>query len=317
MEKQFTWVDIYSELADKLLGYKNDRAALIEVIKTVYENIGFSLPKLDKGEVTDIDPFTVFALFNKGITKENRQKILGGFSKQLSINIGVPDDFDGIPVVNNRQATFYWFEGDRGADDINNLWLLFEAALEYSKEANDETKAEFVKSFDTVVKQKGIKWNITMGLFWVRPDTFINLDENNRKYITAKFSNAFGDGVRGKEYMEIITSLQENLEDRSYGLRNFPELSYAAWIQSKSGKSDSGAAPSTVETVTEESAEASAETVRYWMYAPGHNASKWEDFYQKGVVAIGWGELGELSAYSSKEEIRVKIKEIYMRRNRR
>ena len=25
------------------------------------------------------------------------------------------------------------------------------------------------------------------------------------------------------------------------------------------------------------------QTVRYWLYAPGHRACKWEDFYARGV----------------------------------
>ena len=32
-----------------------------------------------------------------------------------------------------------------------------------------------------------IKWNITMGLYWVRPYTFINLDSTNRAFITEGF----------------------------------------------------------------------------------------------------------------------------------
>ena len=32
---------------------------------------------------TDIDPFTIFGLFNKGITKENRLRIMSNFAKKL------------------------------------------------------------------------------------------------------------------------------------------------------------------------------------------------------------------------------------------
>ena len=43
---------------------------------------------------------------------------------------------------------------------------------------------------------------------------------------------------------------------------------------------------------------------RYWTFAPGENANKWEEFYNEGIMAIGWNELGDLKQYSSKEEIR-------------
>ena len=50
-------------------------------------------------------------------------------------------------------------------------------------------------------------------------------------------------------------------------------------------------------------------TVHYWMYAPGSNATKWEDFYKAGIMAIGWGEIGDLSAYSSKAAMKQRMKE--------
>lgn len=41
----------------------------------------------------------------------------------------------------------------------------------------------------------------------------------------------------------------------------------------------------------------------YWLYAPGKNGSEWENFYAKGLMALGWDELGDLTEYNSKEEI--------------
>lgn len=41
----------------------------------------------------------------------------------------------------------------------------------------------------------------------------------------------------------------------------------------------------------------------YWIYAPGSNADKWEEFYSKGIMAIGWTRLGDLNSYASKEDI--------------
>jgi 5-methylcytosine-specific restriction protein B len=42
---------------------------------------------------------------------------------------------------------------------------------------------------------------------------------------------------------------------------------------------------------------------RYWIYAPGHNAKYWDEFYKAGIMALGWDELGNLNQYKSKEEI--------------
>ena len=91
MEVQFKWVDFYEEFASKLLEYKNIRNELIDKIAKVYERIGIKLPKLEaNGIPEDIDPFTIFGLFNKGITNDNRISILGGIAKEFSISAEVP-----------------------------------------------------------------------------------------------------------------------------------------------------------------------------------------------------------------------------------
>ena len=42
------------------------------------------------------------------------------------------------------------------------------------------------------------------------------------------------------------------------------------------------------------------ETVHYWIYAPGDGACKWDEFYRRGVMGLGWGAIGDFSQYSSK-----------------
>ena len=79
---QFDWINFYSEFADKLLEYKDNRQELINKIKRVYATINIKVPKLESGdEIIDIDPFTVFGLFNKGITNENRIAIINGIAE--------------------------------------------------------------------------------------------------------------------------------------------------------------------------------------------------------------------------------------------
>ena len=50
-------------------------------------------------------------------------------------------------------------------------------------------------------------------------------------------------------------------------------------------------------------------TVHYWMYAPGEGATKWEEFYKAGIMAISWDEIGDLSVYPSKEAMKLRMKE--------
>lgn len=50
------------------------------------------------------------------------------------------------------------------------------------------------------------------------------------------------------------------------------------------------------------------ETVKYWTYAPGQVASKWEDFYNKGIMAINFNLNGDITQYSDKAAIIEELK---------
>ena len=41
-----------------------------------------------------------------------------------------------------------------------------------------------------------------------------------------------------------------------------------------------------------------------WIYAPGENAIKWDEFYNEKIMALNWDSLGDLRQYSSKSEIK-------------
>lgn len=49
----------------------------------------------------------------------------------------------------------------------------------------------------------------------------------------------------------------------------------------------------------------------YWMYAPGEGSNMWSEFYDKGIMGIGWDELGDLKQYPTKESMKEKMKVIY------
>ena len=53
------------------------------------------------------------------------------------------------------------------------------------------------------------------------------------------------------------------------------------------------------------------ETVHYWIYSPGENSCMWEEFYNAGIMAIGWGEIGNLNMFDTKESMKEKMKETY------
>lgn len=430
---QFEWINFYSEFATKLLEFKNNRAELIADIQSAYSAINMKLPKLESEDsIIDIDPFTVFGLFNKGITNANRTAILESFATVFNIKSKVPDNFDGIPVLNNLKATYYGFKDDRQVADIDNLWGLYESAINLAEKDDAANREIFIKWYDTVHDQLGIRWNITMGLYWIRPYEFINLDSRNRWFIVDPDNMPvdFVNSVKKKlnkvpyaaEYLAIKDACLHALKDGNYEYKNYPELSYKAWIVSKQvnqekaevkGKKSSKAAflrwfapliqalrdlggsgtPAEARakiieneqlsedeinqtrgknnvnkfenevafarnylvnagyidksvygiwTLTEAGksvdmtsemasdifknvlssnpskqgknidalADEDVHTVRYWLYAPGEGSCMWDEFYTSGIMAIGWGEIGDLSKFDSKDAMKIKMREV-------
>ena len=243
-EATFIWSEIYEEFATKLLEYKNDRKNLISKLQNVYEEIDMKLSKMESnGEILDIDPFTIFGLFNKGITDDNRKRILGEIAKQFNLKNKVPFSFEGIPLVNNLRSTFFNFAEERGENDINNLWEVFESAIRYADNPTQGNKLKIESTYNNVIKQKGIQWNITMGLYWIRPNTYINLDSKNREFIIKqkilpeqfiKEVNQFKNIPNGEQYIQLCDLLLEKIKDGRYGYRNFKELSFIAYERNMS-----------------------------------------------------------------------------------
>lgn len=314
MDKRFQWTEFYMELASTLLPYKNNRSELIAKLKTIFADAGTNFPFKERGKEVyeDICPFTVFGSFNKGITNANRIALLEQFAKQFSIKDAVPTEFDGIPVVMNLSAWFFAYKENRGEHDIDNLWDLLEKAIAYSDEASTDNKNAFIAVYDTVTKQKMIKWNITMGLYWARPYTFINLDSTNRAFITDVdnvphyFTTIFS-GINkglpdGRKYLFMCEQAKNALNQKEYEYHSFPELSYYAWKSNQSGKTEE----TTITTV-----DSNIKETNYWIYSPGDNASMWDEFYKSGIMGIGWDDVTDLKRFSSKEKIKDFMKKVY------
>ena len=210
----------------------------------IYEEIDMKLSKMESnGEILDIDPFTIFGLFNKGITDDNRKRILGEIAKQFNLKNKVPFSFEGIPLVNNLRSTFFNFAEERGENDINNLWEVFESAIRYADNPTQGNKLKIESTYNNVIKQKGIQWNITMGLYWIRPNTYINLDSKNREFIIKqkilpeqfiKEVNQFKNVPNGEQYIQLCDLLLEKIKDGQYGYRDFKELSFIAYERNMS-----------------------------------------------------------------------------------
>ena len=240
----YDWIEFYKDFADKLLKYKDNRTELIRKIYRAYGDIGMIVPTLEKdGRPDDIDPFSVFGLFNKQISEINRKNIIGALAKEFEIDSALPESFEGIPVLNNLRATFYAFKDQRADFDIENLWILFEKALNFADNDTSENREDFISAFDSVRDQWGIKWNITMGLYWIRPFSFINLDSRNRWFIEydGSFQDEFVELIKdlkyelpsGREYLELNDLAKKAIESKENDYGSLADLSARAWLVSE------------------------------------------------------------------------------------
>lgn len=200
--------------------FQKDRKRLLNLI---YNNRDELLAKYlhDQGGegdlLEDIDPFTVFGLFNRGIKHENRINSAKLFKNILDIKADIPKDFEGIPVLNNQKSHFFGFRSHRGKNDIQNLWNLF------IKVVNDEN---FEEEYNTVIKQFIIKVNITMGLFWIRPEKFLAFDRTNRQYLKEQYGIKLPNKApEYSEYMKILDSINKKMASGEIKENTFYELS--------------------------------------------------------------------------------------------
>ncbi|MBO4639548.1 MAG: AAA family ATPase [Treponema sp.] len=282
-QPHLTWIPIYEEFADKLLSYKSSRDKLFEKLDLVFQKANMNFPKLEADNShIDIDPFTVFGFFNKQITWENKITIITAIKEVFELKSPIPADFDSIPQISNLKAAFFYQIPSRSEKDIDNLWKIFEKALSFNPNNTDEIAALYTKCQE----QKGINWNLSMGLFWIRPNTFIPLDANTRNCLSKKFQIIINKPIDGVEYFNLI----ERLKDES-----FPEISFDAWTDK-----------------SEPDVESSKNNkIKYWLYAPGEKACKWDDFYKKGIMALGWEDITDLRNFNTREEIRNSLKQAY------
>ena len=232
-KKRFKWTPFYQAIADKLLSFKDRREELITFITNLADQ--FDLSYIKGKQLDDIDPFTTMGLFNRSITEDNRKAIAKALAIFLDVDEAIPGSFEGIPILNNQKSWFFGFTENRETTDIESLWAFFENAIRFADTDDAEARTEFSNAYDVVAAQYGVGWNLTMGLYWVRPWSYVTLDSQSQNYINQKLSiEIMKNGPKGrcsaKDYLEILEDLEIRFKEEAYPIHSFPELSYAAWL---------------------------------------------------------------------------------------
>ncbi|WP_082087002.1 McrB family protein [Teredinibacter purpureus] len=232
-KQRFKWTQFYEAVADKLITYKDKRQELISFVIQLADK--FDLSYIKDKQLDDICPFTVIGLFNRGITDENRKAIAKDLADYLGVTEGVPNSFEGIPILNNQKSWFFGFEDKRQTTDIESLWSFFDIALQFSDSDNSDARSEFSSAYDQVTSQYGVGWNLTMALYWIRPWNYLTLDGQSQLYITKKLGIDIGKNgpkrrCSSKDYLKVLDELELRFQEEAYPVHSFPELSLAAWL---------------------------------------------------------------------------------------
>jgi 5-methylcytosine-specific restriction protein B len=189
------WNSFFTELAYKLLEYKENRHELVEIVERICAEMEFKIPmlKLDE-EVGGIDPFSVFGLFTymkNSHTTEDRKKIMTLVKHSFALKTAIPNivDIDNpfvMDIVYSHtlslprypksallRGIFYSGVGEQAKEDIEILWRLFETALRYAKLPSAENRESLAEWLEKAIAIEGIgnaKIGMELGAYSKRID---------------------------------------------------------------------------------------------------------------------------------------------------
>lgn len=272
---RFTWVPFMVELGQKLLAYEQRQSELVDLLREAGVKGGITDRDAEGNSIplTEIDPFTFVALIHKYRDWHNRLPILSKLKSRLGVTAELPRDFEGVPIPNAQAAWFFRYKADRKPEDIPQLWALCRAVV-----AGDVAPDGFARTL--ALPQVG-KGKLTQGMFWLNPERYLPIDNQTRPYLEKAGIQPEFEDFAGYEH--ILSDARDKFPGRK-----FWELSYEAWL-------DNQPAP---------------RGVKYWIYAPGPDAQYWEEFCEKGIMAIGWDHLGDLREYADKKAIAQALREL-------
>lgn len=269
----YSWIQTHLELVQWLEDKENQQPLLIQTLKDLGIEEGFR-DISNNGRDRDIDLTEIDPFtFMRFLYKYGEKKRLETLQKLAQmLHLTIPNDVSGIPSSNPQSVWLFSSKFERTNNDVSKLWKLFYEC--HNNTISDET-------FEDVLNIKySAKKSITESLFLVNPTIFLPINTPVIKYFESKqISTDFG---TYKDYISIIDDAKERLGKECY------EISFDAWEENDKAKKNN-----------------------YWLYAPGNNAIMWDEFYNDGVLGIGWDKLGDLHNYKSKIEIESAINKRY------
>jgi len=238
----YSWSDFYPRLADALMQFRGDRTALLD--KLWAASTASQRPQLFKylrgdrrvdgsrGPVRDIDLFTVLGSFNRGIRNDARALIAAAYGEEFGVAPPHPTSFAGVPVLNNLNSWFFVWEKDRGQHDIDALWDLGRAAVDYAADANEATRERLVATFDACPGVGARK--LSIAIYWIRPGSFASYDSTSTAFLKKHYPDiaarlSLDAKLDGEQFLANTEILAAWIADSTSPFISFPEFSHAAW----------------------------------------------------------------------------------------
>ena len=194
---------------------------------------------------------------------------------------------------------------------VMEAWTRFSASQRQSLLAEPWALARWLEKQETGKRQ--LRHILLYLLF---PDHFEPMaTASHKRIIVRAFAKEFGDDPEAFDYDDRIAldeqirvirkKIQERDDTSDFEFYDAPYLK----IWRPSDEVDNGGTPTPAEL--EQWYQEKFGEARVWVIAPGRGARFWSEFQEKGIIAIGWDELGDLRDYQGKEDIHEGIRDVY------
>ena len=292
---KFGWTDFYMEFADKLLTCRDDRMPLIEAVHQIFAHPDLTFPLMDQfqdgseGPLQDICPFTIIGTFNRGVTDTNRRTIAAELGRFLGVNEPAPSSFDGIPILNNQRSWFFGYARERDDEDIESLWEVFQDAIKLANSDDERARQLFVDSYNQALSVKGVRRNLTIGLFWIRPQNYPTVDGKSQTYMADHLGIEMSQiPPPGHEYLELADRLKERFKESRSAVHSFQELSLAAYEPTINNPVSS-----------------------VWLVRAGAEGQDDDADLQHGIKTLGFREVPDLTGAADTDAVKERVRQGY------
>ena len=234
-DSAFSWIPIHLETAERLREFHDHSDDLVKIIQGMHDAGLLALNVVDQDAdgqafpLTEIDPFTFFANFNRGLKLENRQELWKLLKKEWQLKANAPADFDGIPLANTQKAWLFTSKKERDEDHITLLWKFFEHIQESTPDSLD------TELMDRCLAKRYVGMQVlTMGMYWSNPKKWMAADRLNIAH--AKENGITEEPKNSAQYKEWLAKVIEKTDGKN---ANFSHQAYLTSKRKKTANANS------------------------------------------------------------------------------